>query len=256
MKMVVKGIFEEASTWKTIIEALSALVKEIYFSADESGLHARAIDEAHIAMVDLQVPSSVFQDYKCTSEIKFGISLTEMMQIMRRAGGSDYLEITVDETQNKFKLKLKSDKITRNFSLSLLGDISGEEIPIPKIEFNTIINIVAGVFKDAIKDAEVVGDYILLETTSDMLKVAAEGDTGNVEVIIDKGTETLYKYEVREESKAIYALKYLSDMTKAVSSTENIEIEYSSDMPLKIGFETIGGGKLEYFLAPRIEGSE
>jgi len=89
-----------------------------------------------------------------------------------------------------------------------------------------------------------------------MLKVAAEGDTGKVEVLIDKETDSLHKYEVREESKAIYALKYLSDMTKAVSAAENLEIEYSSDMPLKIGFETIGGGKLEYFLAPRIEGSE
>lgn len=256
MKMVVKGIFEEASTWKTIIEALSALVKEIYFSADESGLHARAIDEAHIAMVDLSFPKEAFQDYTCTGETKFGISLTEMMQIMRRAGGSDSLELTVDENKNKLEIKLKSNKVTRNFSLSLLGDTSGEEIPVPKIEYNTVITIVAGMFKDAIKDAEVIGDYILLETTPDVLKVAAEGNTGNVEVTIDKETDQLYKYEVREDSKAIYALKYLSDMTKAVSSTDTLEIEYSSDMPLKIGFETLGGGKLEYYLAPRIEGSE
>ncbi len=254
--MVVKGILEEVNAWKTIIEALSALVKEIYFSADESGLHARAIDDAHIAMVDLSFPKDAFKEYTCTGETKFGISLTEMMQIMRRAGGSDYLELTVDETKNKLKIKLTSASAKRNFSLSLLGDTSGEEIPIPKIEFNTIITIDAGVFKDAIKDAEVVGDYILLEATPDMLKVAAEGDTGNVEVTIDKETDTLYKFEVKEESKAIYALKYLSDMTKAVSSTDNLEIEYSSDMPLKIGFETLGGGKLEYFLAPRIEGSE
>jgi proliferating cell nuclear antigen len=271
--LAIKSKFKEASTWKTMIEALFSVVPDIYFSADESGLHARAIDEAHIAMVDLNIPDAAFETYECTAELKFGVSLAEMIQIMRRSGGTESLELSVDaakvpapkETEEmqlqeeeyrikgKLKLKLKSANSTRNFSLSLLGATGEDEIPIPRIEFNTSLVISAGIFKDAIKDAEIVGDYIILETTPDTLKMKAEGDTGDVEVIINK--DTLYKFDVKEDSKAIYALKYLSDMTKAVSSADELEIEYSNDMPLKIGFET-GGGKLEYYLAPRIEGNE
>jgi proliferating cell nuclear antigen len=268
--LVIKSKLKEASTWKTIIEALFSIVPDIHFSADDSGLHARAIDEAHIAMVDLNLPKAAFETYECTAELEFGVSLAEMIQIMRRSGGTESLELSVDATKvpvskeeeiqpqeeeyrikGKLKLKLKSANSTRNFSLSLLGATGEGEIPIPKIEFNTTLIINAGILKDAIKDAEIVGDYIILETTPDTLKMKAEGDTGDVEVIINE--DTLYKFDVKEDSKAIYALKYLSDMTKAVSSADNLEIEYSNDMPLKIGFETAGGGKLEYYLAPRIE---
>jgi len=175
--MVVKGILD-AHTWKKITESLVALVKEIYFISDESGFTARAIDDAHIAMVDLKLPKTSFQEYVCNGELAFGVSLLEMMQIMRRSTDEDTLELTVDDTKNKLNLKLRSEKITRNFSLSLLGDTSGEDIPIPKLEFNAHISLSAGTFKDILKDAEVVGDYITLQATPDKLKVAPEGDTG------------------------------------------------------------------------------
>lgn len=259
--MVVKGTLD-AHIWKSITESLAALVKEIYFTSNDEGIHARAIDDAHIAMVDLKLPKNSFQEYVCNGELAFGVSLVEMTQIMRRSSDEDTLELTVDETSNKLNLKFRSEKATRNFSLSLLGDTSGEELPIPeKLVFNTTISMSAGTFKNILKDAEVVGDYITLEATPEKLKVASEGDTGEVEVIIDASESQLYDnpsirdFAVKEDSQAIYALKYLSDMTKAVSAYDYISIKYSTDMPLKLGIHS-WNSELDFYLAPRIEGGE
>jgi len=82
-----------------------------------------------------------------------------------------------------------------------------------------------------------------------------------VEVIIDASESQLYdnpsisKFEVTADSQAIYALKYLSDMTKAVSGYATIDIEYSTDMPLKLGIHS-AESELDFYLAPRIEGGD
>jgi len=256
--MVVK-VTLDAHIWKNITESLAALVKEIHFISDDEGIHARAIDEAHIAMVDLALSPNSFTEYHCNGSVAFGVSLVEMTQIMRRSTDDDTLELTVDETKNKLNLKLKSEKATRNFSLSLLGEDSGEDIPIPDIKFDTLISMSASTFKNILKDAEVVGDYITLQATPERIKVTSDGDSGEVEVIIDvsesQQSDNLREYQVKAESQAIYALKYLSDMTKTVGAFDYLKIEYSTDMPLKLGI-LAPTYQLDYFLAPRIEGGE
>jgi proliferating cell nuclear antigen len=64
----------------------------------------------------------------------------------------------------------------------------------------------------------------------------------------------LLELDVKETSKATSYLDYLSEITKAGASTsEIVTVEFSSNMPIRLQFEIPQQGRLQYYMAPRLE---
>ena len=51
---------------KGIIDVTSPLVNEVKFNITPKGISLRAVDRAHVAMVDLQVNYKAFEEYKAS----------------------------------------------------------------------------------------------------------------------------------------------------------------------------------------------
>jgi len=86
------------------------------------------------------------------------------------------------------------------------------------------------------------------------LTMRAAGDVGNVVVEVEKGTDELLNLEAKESSKSTFSLNYLSEMVRAASNLSDVvSLEFSTDMPVRLNFEMPSKGKLQYYLAPRIE---
>ncbi len=249
--MSFKFAFTDAKLWKNIVDALSGLVDEVVFIADEKSLHARAMDPSHVAMVDFELPKMAFGEYECSGEVKLGINLEDMSRIMRRAGGGDELELSLDPEKNRLSVTFRGTSI-RTFRIGLL-DLTHEETPVPSITFNAEIKMTSDALKEALKDAEVVSDHVTVEASPEDLEISAAGDTGGVEVKLDKSSDALLELNVTENSSAMYALSYLMDMMKAAAASDTVTVQFSTSMPIKLEFNIIGGGNLTYWLAPRIE---
>jgi len=243
--------FSDAKLWRRIVEAVSVLVDEAVFKADNSSLRARAMDPSHVAMVDVYLPAGIFDEYECSGEAVMGVSLDEMSKIVRRAGGGDELEMVLDEEANSLRVRLKG-AATRTFKISLL-DLGAEEPPTPSITFNTEVKLITNSLVQALKDAELFSDHVEISATPEGVFIAASGDTSGVEVKIDRGSEALLELNVTEPSRAIYALSYLTDMIKAAAISDTVTLQFSTNMPLKLEFRVLGEGKVTYWLAPRIE---
>lgn len=249
--MPFKAKFSDAKIWKRVIDAVEVLVDEAVFRASKDALRVRAMDPSHVAMVDVNLPAGIFDEYECSGDVAIGLSLDEMGKVMRRAGASDELELVLDEAAGSLRVHLKG-ATSRTFRLSLL-DIGGEEPPTPSIKFNVEAKMLSDALVQALKDAELFSDHVQISATPDGLRITASGDTSGVEVKIDKGSEALLELNTAENSRAIYALSYLSDMIKAASVSETVTLSFSTDMPLKLEFRVLGEGKVTYWLAPRIE---
>ncbi|WXG45633.1 MAG: proliferating cell nuclear antigen (pcna) [Candidatus Atabeyarchaeum deiterrae] len=246
-----KAVLSDARLWRSVVESLSTLVDQANFVVTPSSLRLRAMDPIRVAMVDFELSKEAFEEYQCSAETRMGINLEEMGKIMRRAGSGDSLELVHDEKSNKMIARFRGKSI-RTFSLSLL-DLGTEEPPTPKVEFNVNAKLTTEAIAEAIKDAEVVSDQVKVIAKPDNLTMQASGDTNDALVEFRKGSEALLDLEVKEDSTAIYALNYLSDMMKASSISETIILQFSTNMPLRIDFNISNGGRITYFLAPRRE---
>lgn len=242
----------DARQWKNLITAISTLIDEASFNFDENGMKLRAMDPSHVAMVDLEWPKVVFQEYVCDGPTKLCVNIGEMLKLLRRVGGDESVELSIDPKGARLNMILKS-RYTRTFGMATL-EPSAEEVPTPKIAFKASARLTTELLKNALDDAQAVSDHIIFDISSERLLIRAAGDMGNVVIDVEKGIEELLNLEAKESARATFSLSYLSEMVKASANLSDIlSLELSTDMPIRLNFELSQSGRLQYYLAPRIE---
>jgi len=241
-----------ARLWKDLSNTLSTLIDEAIFNITPEALLLRQMDPSHVAMIDFEWPSTVFDEYKCEEELKLSVNITEMLKLLRRVSSDESIQLTIDEDTGRLNINLKGTHV-RNFKMPTLEPI-GEDIPTPKVNFKAKIRMTTSSLKDAIDDASIVSDHVRFEATTESLLMKGDGIMGSVSVEIGRESESILGFEISETSKALFSLNYLSNIVKAASVVSDIvTIEFSTDMPIRLDFEMLQEGKLQYYLAPRIE---
>lgn len=242
----------DAKFLRDMITSISILVDEATFKLDSEGMKLRAMDPSRVAMIDFEWPKTVFEEYECTEPAKMCINITELLKLLKRAGKDEVVGLSLDEKTGRLQVAI-SGKYSRNFTMPTL-EASEEEVPTPKLTFNVKIKATTEGLSQAIEDAQLVSDHVKLEADPEKLVFNAAGDLMGATITIQKGNDALLDLEATQPSKATFSLSYLAEIIKAASATSDIAtLEFSSDMPVKLDFQQVKGGKLTFYLAPRIE---
>ena len=79
----------KSETLKGIVDVVSTLVDEAKFNIDSKGVSLKAVDPAHVAMIDLKIEKSAFEEFSA-DETELGIDLDKIKEVLRlsRAGTS------------------------------------------------------------------------------------------------------------------------------------------------------------------------
>ena len=242
----------DAKLLRDIVTSVSILVDEATFKLDPDGLKLRAMDPSRVAMVDFELPKTVFDEYVCDASAKMCVNVGELLKLLKRAGKDEAAELSLDDKTGRLRVAI-AGRYSRNFTMPTL-EASEEEAPAPKLSFNVRAKATADGLSQAIEDAQLVSDHVRLEADPEKLVFNAAGDIMGATITILKGSDALLELEVKEPSKATFALNYLTEIIKAASATsEIVTLEFSSDMPIRLDFQQVKGGKLTFYLAPRIE---
>lgn len=243
-----KATMSDAKLLKSSIEAISNLIDEAGINVDNEGLKLRAMDPAHVALVDFQLSKEAFDNFEVTEPVVLGVDLERLNTILKRAGPGDVISLGLDEDKNMLKIKIKNTS-TRTFGLPLI-DVSDEELKVPSLDFPSSVEVHPNILKEAIKDAEIVSDHVTLKTDENNLYISAKGDLGNVSVKVlkDDAIEFLSSGEV----SSMFSLEYLVDMMKASGLADTVKINLGNDIPVRVDFKA-ENINLAFLLAPRIE---
>jgi len=237
---------KQAIDFKKSMDAINVLIDEAELIVGTEGLELKATDPSQISMIDFSMPKKAFSDYKVEKEIRLGLDLDYLSQVLARSKSDDSLLMELNEGSTSLKITFTGSS-KRNFSIPLI-DVSTGKLPTPRIEFDAVIEMNSSILSDALKDASLISTHITLEVTESEFKVYANSSKGKVE------NNTLKKefkeFKVKNSTKAMFPLDYLSDMLKG--SGKNLNLSMKSDAPIKLEYK-INEANLTYFLAPRIE---
>ncbi len=251
MKNLFKATISDAKQWRNLLAAISTLIEEADFNAAPEGIKLRSMDPSHVAMVDFECNKSAFQEYTCLQPTKIRLNVGDIVKKLRGAG-PEPLEMSYDENTRKLSMIIKG-KWKTTFTLPTL-DPGDEEVPTPKIAFNTKLKMISSSFKDIIDQIQTVSDNVRLETSQERFTAEAVTELSGAKIELEKGSDVLLELDVKEPCKATYNLNYLAEISKAGSmAAEVVTIEFSSNMPIRLEYEMPQQGKLLYYLAPRIE---
>ncbi|WP_457611736.1 DNA polymerase sliding clamp [Methanocaldococcus sp.] len=244
-----KAKLESAKEFKKVIDTISTLLDEVCFVVDEEGVRAIAMDPSHVALVSLNIPRLAFEDYQADSH-ELGIDLEAFKKIMNRAKAKDKLILELDEERNRLNVIFENHG-KRKFSLSLL-DLSSSAAKMPEIEYNNTITLKGDAFKEALKDADLISDYVILKASPTEFIVEAKGDLNDFTAEFTEEDDALINIEGEESVRSAFNLEYLLDMVKGISKGDIVKLYLGNDMPLKMEY-SLAGAELTFFLAPRIE---
>lgn len=235
--------------WKAIISAISTLVEEATFEATVEGITFRGMDPSHVALIDISWPNSAFEKYECDSDVKFGVRIDEFSKLVKRADKTDKIEINISD-DNMLLVNIGKNK---KYKMRLI-ESSASDTPLPKISYDSKIDLSSSLFDKILGDVQVVSDYLTITTTSNNAEFSGKGDSGEVIINLEKEKNELDEMIVRQDSVGTYSLEYLNPIVKAVgTSTGNIICEFSSAKPLRIEFKVANIGRIHFYLAPRVE---
>jgi len=236
---------------RAVVEAIKPIVDEAVFTATSEAIAFRAMDASHVSLLDISWKRDGFLEYECNEgEITFGVRIDELLKLLKRIDREQQVEISIAD--GEIQLTASEGKKTRNYKLRLL-DASKSETPVPKLSFNTKVTMLYDALVDALKDIDVISSIVEIHTNESMIKFYGKGDAGDAEVVYwqDENTNIEMFNEVKE-SKTAYSLEYLLQMLNAVDA-DNVILEYSSKMPLRLQFLLPFRCDMQYYLAPRAE---
>ncbi|RLF45300.1 MAG: proliferating cell nuclear antigen (pcna) [Thermoplasmata archaeon] len=236
----------KADFLKGIIEATSILVDEVKLRITSDGLFARAVDPAHVGMIDFKLLAGAFEEYEADEESELGIDLDKIRGILKLASGEDIVSLSYGKEE---RLVIQIGNLTRK--IGLLDTSTMPDTKIPSLDLPAEVIIKTDELYKGIKASEAITDHIILQADPEGFELSAEGDTDTVKLKIPKSQ--LSSLKCNEEVKSMFALDYFSDMVKSVKSDE-VTLYLGNDYPVKMMFHIAGeNGEVMYLLAPRIE---
>jgi proliferating cell nuclear antigen len=232
---------------KGIIDVTSPLVNEVKFNISQKGISLRAVDPAHVAMVDLQINDKAFEEFKA-DDMELGIDMDKLGGIMRLASSGDTVTLEYDEESNKLIIKIGN--LLRKMGLI---DTAGMPDPkMPNLNLPAKVVLKASELTQGVRASEAVSDHLTLTVNKDNFELFAEGDTDTVNLKLPK--DLLLELNTNSKCKSLFSIDYFSNMIKPVRGEDPITIMIGNDNPIKVEFDIAENkGHVTYLLAPRIE---
>jgi proliferating cell nuclear antigen len=232
---------------KTILDAVSTLVDEAKIQVTPEGISLKAVDPAHVAMVELSVGKRAFAEYKAT-DMEMGVDLDKLKDILKLAGSQELIDLEYKEEQHRLVFKI--GHITRRMALVDTANMGDPKVP--NLNLPNQVTVMAGELQQGIKASEAVSDHIALVADGKAFELVADGDTDQVHLRLE-GSDVI-NIQAPQKSRSLFSLDYFSNMSKVVRPTDAVTLHLGSDYPVKIEFDIAdGAGHITYLLAPRIE---
>ena len=240
-----------ATEWKAVAAAVKTLVEEATFEASTEALTFRAMDPSHVALVDLLLPNTSFEKYEIDKPFKFSLRVEDLVKLVGRSDTKDSVEMSsTDEDMIMVKFV---NGYKREFSIHLI-ESSGGSAPLPKLEFDTKATLTKAILERVLSDISVVSDQVTIQAMKEKLMFSGKSDIGKADIGLEKTDADVLDLQVSAESKATYSIDYLVGILKALGGVaDTVLVEFSTKKPMRLEMKLNDqGGKLTYFLAPRV----
>jgi len=239
-----------ADTLKGLVNVISTLIDEVKFTISPEGMTLRAVDPAHVAMIELNIESGAFESY-AADQTEIGLDLDKVKDVLKLSSSGDIISMEQDEGYGR--LIFRVGNITRR--MNLVDTSSMNDPKVPQLELSANIEVPVSELQRGIKASENISDHIALTITADYFELACEGDTDSVNLKLDKSQLTsLTVSDGAPKYCSLFPLDYFSNLIKAVPSDATVKIDLDNDYPVMLNFALAEGkGSVKYLLAPRIE---
>ena len=176
----------KSDTLKGLVTIISTLIDEVKFTIKPEGMTLKAVDAAHVAMIEMDISKDAFESYSA-EDTEIGLDLEKVKGVIKLAGSGEIIRMEQDDAAGK--LVFKVGNITRRMSLIDTTGMSDPKVPQLKLLAN--ITVPVEELQKGIRAVESISDHITLKAGPEFFELCCEGDTDSVSLKLDKESATI-----------------------------------------------------------------
>ncbi len=224
----------------------------LVFQPDKFSIEALSPDK--VSMIVFELPSSTFEEYNITEEIRIIADRDEFIKSLRRATKRDKVVFEYNSGSREIAVRVVNTRsnIEREY-LVPLTEVGFEKIGELDIELEVTASLPTTELVGIIKDAAVVGDEITLTYSSEMnaIRISAHSELAEYTTVLKQFQPLSYLEASIGSTIVKYGVDHLKTLTKVLDLADECTIAFGPDKPLRISLEIAGGGKITVWIAPR-----
>jgi len=238
-----------AETFRSVFSVLTPIAGEVKLKADAEGWKIRAVDPAHVAMVDLELSRGAFDKYEI-EPLELGLNVERLLESMKSARGEEMVRMFLDDDN---RLVISMDNLT--LKIPLVDPSGFSEPKVPSLQLPVKLRLNSAELQKGLKISASISDYLTFNCEEDKLVMTSSEDLSSMTLELKKDKE--YQLESYDKpSKSSFSLDYFTHLMKGVGANRDLEIHLGNSYPLKMVFDFADeNGHAVYLLAPRIESS-
>jgi proliferating cell nuclear antigen len=246
-----KMVLSDVDLLKNSISIIAEIIDEGVFHVDQNGISLVSPDRAMVAVIDLKILSTAFDEYNVKGDVNLGLNMANMAAVLKRVKTGDKIILENEEGSNRLKITIQGNGV-RVFEVPLL-DIKTEKPPVDKLTFPGKVELDSSIIEEGISDADIIGDSVILEANPAEFRMHAKGDVSSAKLQIGKSEKGILNLKVEGNLRSQYPLEYLKKMIKASKMSSQMVLEFGSNYPMRMAFKSIDKMQLSFVLAPRVE---
>ncbi|CAO2182875.1 unnamed protein product, partial [Urochloa humidicola] len=249
---------KKESRFLNVLEAILDLVDVASVHCSSTGLKLQAMDTEREAIISLLFPTNDFLLYSCDKEHSMGISIDEMVKVIRCAEKDDTITIKVDdEIYETITLSFKSPKGNDTLSYDLwLVDASDQRFLIPdwgvlESFYQAFVKMPSAEFMHVCKSLSNISYDGDISVTEEGLQFVASGKSGCVKIKYKEPEEAIPKFVTMRASLSMTLdLKYMKYSAKVSTLFDEVKICLSTT---QLEYKMEESGYIRYFLVPKAQ---
>lgn len=229
--------------FKKCLEIISPIIPETNVRFKDDGIYIKAIDKTQILLVDFYLSKKAFDSGYSLEPTLVGLNIQELKNMVSRNFENDKLSLNLKEQGLEIMLV---GRLERNFYLPFM-DLSEQEINLPDLKYIVDFNINVGIFKEILKDVNLVATTLLFKIQDNKLIIEATGEKGNINTIL-----TEIKIKSKKNFSVKFSLAFLNNITKAMENDKELLLKLGEDIPIFLEYNINKESSIKFYLSPML----
>ena len=249
MKLQIQDVIKSVE-WIELFKFIKQLNHYVTFMCKEDQLYIQLMDESHICLIDITIPSTWFLMY-ITENQTFSVLTSTLVKIFTMYTVDTLIEMETNKDNDKLNINFKNKKETKFFEINLM-DIERDILSTAVLDTKLDFVMSSKMFDKYVRDLASFGDEAIIYCKEDKLYLKATGDEGSISIEIEGDTLEAFSVVEGYEIQMKYCLKYLLYISKLYINYKSIHLYLDENSPLMITFDD-AIIQIKYYLAPKCE---
>lgn len=248
----------KAAPFRQLTEAIKDILTDANLELNAQGLKIMAMDGTHTILVHLELHANRFEEFYCPQKHILGINMINFFKLVKTMSNDESIVLFMtksDTTKLGIEILNGKKQMTTRYSLNLI-ELDIKPIPIPPVQFSSIIMMPSLDFQKIIRDMHTLGEIVGIQSASNELTFRCKGEYAEQETVFNIGGTGEGSSAPSTTSTEIvqgnFFLKHLVRFTKCTSLCSDISLFLKNDYPIIVEYDVAGLGVIRLALAPAL----